>query len=211
MANPVIERADSSGPRLLPAASHVKRRALEEPEPMRKLISTFALIVMTATCQAQGIPPEVSRLVSAVSSVKGATSVEIDKTYLPEVNVADLSLPGAYADLPIATLRRSKGALPEEQLLSINFRIERTEAGLKALEFLSWWVRDQSRGGQNMQIRSIGLPPIAGDRKQLGSTLRFTIDWFYTSKSRSMQEMLASMGEKAKELELAVKLYGAAF
>lgn len=178
---------------------------------MRKLFSTLALIALATTSQAQGMPPEVSRLVSAVSSVKGTTSVEVDKTYLPEVNVTDLSLPGAYADLPIATLRRSKGALPEEQLLSINFRIERSEAGLKALEFLSWWVRDQSRGGQNMQIRSIGLPPIAGERKQLGSTLRFTIDWFYNSQTRSMQEVLAAMGEKAKELELAVKLYGAAF
>lgn len=185
--------------------------AREKSDPMRKLVTTLALIVMTATSQAQGMPPEVSRLVSAVSSVKGTTSVEVDKTYLPEVKVTDLSSPGAYADLPIATLRRSKGALPEEQLLSINFRIERNEAGLKALEFLSWWVRDQSRGGQNMQIRSIGLPPIAGERKQLGSTLRFTIDWFHSSKSRNMQEVLAAMGEKAKELELAVKLYRAAF
>ncbi|MDA8447633.1 hypothetical protein [Paracidovorax valerianellae] len=166
---------------------------------------------MTATSQAQGMPPEVSRLISAVSSVIGTTEVEVDKTYLPEVQVSDLSLPGAYADLPIAMLRRSKGALPEEQLLSINFRIERNEAGLKALEFLSWWVRDQSSGGSNMQIRSIGLPPIAGDRKQLGSTLRFTIDWFYASATSNMQEVLAAMGAKAKELELAVKLYGAAF
>jgi len=166
---------------------------------------------MTANNQAQEMPPEVSRLISAVSSVIGTTEVEVDKTYLPEVEVSDLSLPGAYADLPIAMLRRSKGALPEEQLLSINFRIERNEAGLKALEFLSWWVRDQSRGGTNMQIRSIGLPPIAGDRKQLGSTLRFTIDWFYASATSNMQEVLAAMGSKAKELELAVKLYGAAF
>ncbi len=166
---------------------------------------------MTANSQAQGMPPEVSRLISAVSSVIGTTEVEVDKTYLPEVEVSDLSLPGAYADLPIAMLRRSKGALAEEQLLSINFRIERNEAGLKALEFLSWWVRDQSRGGADMQIRSIGLPPIVGDRKQLGSTLRFTIDWFYASATSNMQEVLAAMGSKAKELELAVKLYGAAF
>lgn len=166
---------------------------------------------MTGISQAQGMPPEVARLVSAVSSVKGTTQVEIEKTYLPDVKVSDFSLPGASADLPIAALRRSKGALLDEQLLSIHFRIERNETGLKALEFLSWWVRDQSRGGETMQIRSMGLPPMIGDQKQLGSTLRFTIDWFYAGKSRNMQEVLAAMDAKAKELELAVKLYAAAF
>lgn len=42
-----------------------------------------------------------------------STEAELGKTYLPDIKVADLSLPGPYADLPIAALRRSNGALPE--------------------------------------------------------------------------------------------------
>lgn len=69
-----------------------------------------------------------------------STEAELGKTYLPDIKVADLSLLGPYADLPIAALRRSNGALPE--------------------------VRDEARGGENMQIRSIGLPPMTGNNKQ---------------------------------------------
>jgi len=156
-------------------------------------------------------PPEVSRLVAAVTSIPGATSVEVEKTFLPDIAVADLSLPGFFAFLPIAALRRSNGALPEELLLSINFKIERSEAGLKALEFLSWWTRDQSRGGANMQIRSVGLPPQVGNTIQLGQTLSFTIDWFYADPSGDIGKLLSAVDEKAKEIEFSFTLYARCF
>ena len=178
---------------------------------MRRLFFTALLATMTTTSSAQAIPKEVARLVAAVSAIPGVTEAQLEKTYLPDVKVANLGLPGAYADLPIAALRRSKGALQEEVLLSMNFRIQRNEAGLRAAEFLSWWVRDQSRGGENMQIRSVGLPPIAGERKQLGSTLRFTIDWVYSNPSQDMAILLGAVGEKAKALELSTSIYKAAF
>jgi hypothetical protein len=178
---------------------------------MRKFISIFTLIFMTATSHAQGMPPEISKLVDAVSSVKGAANVSIGKMYLPDIEVKNLSLPSPYADLPIATLRRTNGGLSDELLLSINFEIERNEAGLNALEFLSWWVRDQSRGGENLQIRSIGLPPIIGKTRQLGSTLRFTIDWFYIDKSQDINRVLTAIGTKAKELQHEVEAYKDAF
>lgn len=178
---------------------------------LRQFFLAFILTAMSTATQAQGLPPEVSRLVAVVSSIKGLAEVELGKTYLPDVKVEDLSLPGPYADLPIAALRRSRGALPEELLLSINFRIERNEAGLKGLEFISWWVRDQSRAGENMQIRSIGLPPIVAGSRQLGTTLSFTVDWFYTNPSQSMAQVLAAIAEKAKSLELATGVYGSAF
>jgi len=62
-----------------------------------------------------------------------------------------------------------------------------------------------------MQIRSIGLPPITGNTVQLGKTLRFTIDWFYTNPSENMQKVLAAVSEKAKSIEFATKMYEAAF
>src|SRR5262245_16246718 len=178
---------------------------------MRRLLTLLFLALMSSASAAQGLPKEVSRLVSAVASVPGVSEARVEKTYLPDVKVSDLSLPGPYADLPIAALRRSKGALSAEMLLSINFRIQRNDSGLKALEFLSWWTRDQSRAGENMQIRSIGLPPIAGDKKQLGHTLRFTIDWFYSNPSQDMSKLLAAVDDKAKSLETATGIYKPAF
>lgn len=62
-----------------------------------------------------------------------------------------------------------------------------------------------------MQIRSIGLPPIAGNNKQLGHTLRFTVDWFYSNPSKDMSKLLAAVADMAKELETATALYKSAF
>lgn len=156
-------------------------------------------------------PKEVARLTEAVKAIPGITDVELGKVYLPDVAISDLSLPGAYADLPAAALRRTKGALPDELLLSIGFSIERDEKGLKALEFLAWWTRDQARGGENMQLRALALPPMAGNTKQLGQTLRFTIDWFYSNPSQDIGVVMKALDETAASLELATHLYRPAF
>jgi hypothetical protein len=178
---------------------------------IRKFITIIILVAATMTTEASELPKEVAEFRDAISSIEGVSEVEIDKIYLPDVSVEDLSLPGPYADLPIATLRRSKGGLKNEILVSAMFRIERNEAGLKALEFLAWWVRDLSRGGKNIQIRAIGLPPIAGENKQLGRTLRFSIDFFFSSPKQDMKEVLNKIGELAKSLNLSRRLYSDAF
>ena len=178
---------------------------------LRNLLLILALAAITLPSGAQGLPREVAQLIKAIKAIKGISNAGLEKTYLPDIKVSDLSLPGPNADLPIAALRRTKGALAEELLLSINFEVERNESGLKALEFLSWWVRDQSRGGESMQVRSIGLPPMAGTDVQLGRTLRFTVDWFYSNPSQNMKKVLADISEKAKSIELATTLYGPAF
>jgi hypothetical protein len=175
----------------------------------RHIFAVFLLAIATMT-NAQALPKEVTRLVAAVVAIPGITEAQVEKTYLPDVSVADLALPGANADLPIAALRRSKGALKEEILVSMNFRIQRNEAGLRALEFL-WWVRDQSRGGENIQIRPIALPPLVADKKQLGSTLRFTIDWFYSTSDQDLLKLLRALDDKAKALELLFSIYKTAF
>lgn len=166
---------------------------------------------MTTTTQAQGLPPQVAKFITVVSGIPGISEATLEKTYLPDVAVSDLSLPGAFADLPIAALRRTNGALKDELLFSVDFSIDRNEKGLKALEFLSWWVRDQSRGGENIQIRSIGLPPIAGKQVQLGHTLRFTIDWFYVNPSQEISQALLEVEKKASDLQQALALYKSAF
>jgi len=178
---------------------------------MRQLVIFLTLAMLSSTSGAQGVPKEVTQLVNAVTAIPGISAAQLEKTYLPNVKVSDLSLPGPYADLPIATLRRSKGALPDELLISINFRIRRADSGLKALEFLSWWTRDQSRSGENMQLRAIGLPPIVGNNKQLGNTLQFTIDWFYSDPSQDLSKVLAAIAEKARSLETATGIYKSAF
>ena len=76
---------------------------------------------------------------------------------------------------------------------------------------MSWWVRDQSRGGENMQIRSIGLPPAVGGKSQLGRTLRFRVDWFYVPKSESTAELLKDIREMASDISKSLSLYREAF
>lgn len=160
----------------------------------------------------QDAPAEVVRLIAALTAVPGVTQAQLDNTYLPEVALADLSLPnGPHADLPIAALRRSGGALDNEVLLSLEFRIQRNEGGLRAAEFLSWWVREQSRLGENMQLRTLGQPPMVAGEQQLGRTLRFTIDWFYADTSEDMANVLSAVGGKALALELATEMYKDAF
>lgn len=166
---------------------------------------------MTSHTETHGLPPAVAELIAVVSSIPGVAQAALEKTYLPDIAVPDLALPGAFADLPIAALRRTGGGLEEELLFSLNFIIERNERGLKALEFLSWWVRDQSRSGQNMQLRSIGLPPIIRDEIQLGWTLRFTIDWLYANPSQDMGVALEAIADKARGLAYFVDFYKAAF
>lgn len=160
----------------------------------------------------QDAPAEVVRLIAALTAIPGVTRAQLDNTYLPEVALADLSQPGGpHADLPIAALRRSNGALENEVLLSLEFRIQRNESGLRAAEFLSWWVREQSRLGENMQLRTLGQPPMVAGEQQLGRTLRFTIDWFYADTSEDMANVLSAVGGKALALELATTMYKDAF
>lgn len=163
------------------------------------------------TTHAQNIPHEVLRLQQAVESVPGITAVEITRVYLPDLVLSDLSLPGAFADLPAAALRRSAGGRPDESLLSINFEITRDEIGLKGLEFLAWWSRDRARSGENIQLRANALPPMGNGTKQLGSTLRFTVDWFYENPSQDIGQLLRAMDEAAVSLETFTNLYADAF
>ncbi len=179
---------------------------------LRNLFLTCGILFgMSIQVAADETPAEVTRLSNAVEAIPGVDEASVGNIYLPDISLANLSLPGTYADLPIASIRRSNGGLPDELLISIDFSITRDARGLKALEFLAWWVKDQSRGGENMQLRAIGLPPIAGKTVQLGDALRFTIDWFYVSPSQDMTEVLKALSRSASALEFDISLYEEAF
>ena len=154
-------------------------------------------------------PEEILSLETTLLSIPGITDVYVDRHHFTAEEFASeertyFAMPGT-GDLPIAMLRRSKGMLEKELLISVEFRIEPDFTGLVALEFLSWWVRDASRSGENYQIRSIGLPPEMGDTIQLGQTLRFWLEAYITTEEEDIQQVLEKIGKLAKHLRSSVE------
>lgn len=170
-------------------------------------------LVFMSTANA-GVPAEVVALENAFKSVPGTIEVNVGKHQYSKKEIEMLTetyFTGQFADLPIAMLKRSEGNLENELLIVVEFRIEKNERGLKALEFLSWWVRDLSRSGDNVQIRSIGLPPEAGDTIQLGHTLRFWFEAYIVTKEPDMSLVLAQMEKFASSLNNGFSSYKKAF
>jgi hypothetical protein len=167
-----------------------------------------------SSAQAEGMPQQIINFEKAFKSVPGVQKVEIGKHFYPKNDVIKLDevyFGGQYADLPIAMLRRTGGNLDKELLISVEFTIEANKRGLNALEFLSWWVRDLSRSGDNVQIRSIGLPPIAGENIQIGSTLRFWFEAYIVTEREDISLVVAEVSNLAESLVESKKLYEPAF
>lgn len=149
------------------------------------------------------MPPEVQKLQNAIESIPGITDAAVDKVDLSDITESDFGLL-PYADLPLGALKRTNGGLANEIAISVNFAITRDPTGLKALELISWWVRDSARAGEPMQIRSVALPPI-GD--QFGTSLRFCIDYFYADPEQDIGRLLTKVGTLADALNSAKSLY----
>ena len=167
-----------------------------------------------SNAQAGNMPIEITNLENAFNSVPGVKDPGVGRHQFSPDDVKQLNeihFGGEYADLPIAMFRRTNGSLEKELLIFVDFQIEPNQVGLKALEFLSWWVRDLSRSGENVQIRSIGLPPMAGENIQLGRTLRFWFEAYIVTEKEDMQLVLAKIGELAKSLGSSTKIYEPAF
>src|SRR5690242_12048982 len=122
-------------------------------------------------------PPQIERLRSVLKPMPGIAEVEAAHTPLEDISVQDLSLV-PFGDLPHAAIRRTKGGLPTEALGQIFITLHPTTESWRTLEFLSWQVRDWSRAGHAIQIRSRGLPPAVGEQIQLGTSLRIIIELF---------------------------------
>ena len=152
------------------------------------------------------LPTEIHEFIGAIRSLGGTESVEPSKWYLPDIPLEQLSLP-AFGDLPLAVLRRSGGAVGEELLICLVIRPQRNAQGWRTVEFLSWWVRDVSRAGTQVQIRSIALPPQIGGQVQLGQTLRFVIEFFWRDDGQDMQRVLCEFRRLANSLARSQQLY----
>ena len=119
------------------------------------------------------------------------------------ISVEELGLPGPYADLPHAALRRTDGGRPNERVETADVTFFQNHAGWVAVEFLAWWVRDLSRSGQDVQMRPIALPPTAWGT-QLGRTLRFVIEFFYLLEGEENEPVLQEIDELADSLESCI-------
>lgn len=149
-------------------------------------------------------PEQVQLLHAALESIPGVHDVSSTIQSLQGLTSRDLEQV-AFADLPHATLRRTRGGLKGEVLVQIEFRITPSPRGWSALEFLAWFIRDQARGGVSVQLRPHALPPVAGRGKQRTSTLRFVIDMFFISRSGDLAPVLVKIAETAACLRLLLR------
>jgi len=137
----------------------------------------------------------------------GIAEVEADHTPLEDIDPSELSNV-ALGDLPHAAIRRTNGGLPTEALGQVIITLNPTLESWRTLEFLSWQVRDWSRGGRCVQIRTRGLPPTIGEQIQLGSSLRVIIDFFVCGLDTDPEKLLKQLDEFARDLERSLVLYG---
>lgn len=150
------------------------------------------------------LPEPVRRLYAAAERLPGVAEVAVHLQDLAELTPDTYSLPGEFADLPHALLRRTGGGRPGEHMVSVELVFDQTHAGWVAVEFLAWWVRDQSRSDDDIQMRPLALPP-RGYGTQLGRTLRFVIERFVVPPA----DPLTVVDELAESLEDCLDLYAA--
>ncbi len=135
-------------------------------------------------------PPEIQNLLDALQALPGIKEIDIDlPTGLEDIKTDDLSLPGPFAELPHAALRRTKGGLEKEVLLQIFFELEATSPAHKSLELIAWIIRDWARSGTNIQLRARALPVILGGEVQT-NTLQFCIEWFHIDPNYELASLL---------------------
>ncbi|MEO1509989.1 MAG: hypothetical protein AAFU84_20310 [Cyanobacteria bacterium J06633_23] len=156
---------------------------------------------------ADDYPRQVKVFHRALSRLRGVLEVNTGLKPLDKISLTDYGLPGKLGDLPHALLRRTQGGLPDEAWANTDVILSYDRAGWLTLEFLSWWVRDQSRGGAQIQMRPQALPPLAGEEIQLGHTLKFVIDHFCLLTTHGPEPMLALLEAQGQALNTAVDSY----
>ena len=152
-------------------------------------------------------PKQVSCFHEALYRFRGIIEVNTGLKTLDKIPLEDYKLPGIMGDLPHALLRRTQGGLTDEAWANTDIILSYDRAGWLTLEFLAWWVRDQSRAGQQIQMRPQALTPLAGDEIQLGHTLKFVIDHFCVLSDNSPEAMLAVLADRGHSLSAAIDSY----
>jgi len=151
-------------------------------------------------------PEEIEEFHTILGSLKGIGEVCSGIDNLEGIKPEDLK--GAdLSHLPVAALLRTDGGKENEFFLQFEFTIDRSEESLVSLEFISWFIRDQARAGQQVQLRTFALPPQIGGNSQLGQTLKFQIDYFIADAPDTLQPLLDKIAEWSKSLLLFIKLY----
>ena len=153
-----------------------------------------------------GYPPQVEAFHAAIRRLVAVREVTTGLKWLKDYEPRTYSLPGEFGDLPHALLRRTKGGLKDEAWANTELELTPNKAGWLTLEFLAWWVRDCSRGGELIQMRPMALPP-KGYEVQLGRTLKFIIDHFAVCPKGDPAPALAMMQDRASSLSIAISSY----
>jgi hypothetical protein len=154
-------------------------------------------------------PPQIEHFQRVLGSLPGVTEVSSGIESLQGVGEDLLRFPD-FAALPIGALRRTGGGLEAEALIQFEFRLNPNAKSWRTIEFLAWFIRDQSRGGVSVQLRPFALPPEVQGRIQLGHTLRWQIDLFCASASNDLSPQLEQVEGMAHALEIAIQVYAQA-
>jgi hypothetical protein len=150
-------------------------------------------------------PPQVEAFHSALLKFGAILDIESGVKSLEQCDPSTYSLPGEYGYLPHALLRRTNGGLKNEALATTEIKLSRDEAGWLTIEYLSWWAIDSSRGGVQVQVRPLALPPKAF-RVQLGTTLKLVIEHFAICPD-DLTPMLNVMQDSADHLNMCTEMY----
>lgn len=153
-------------------------------------------------------PVEIQHLHAVLSSLPGVVEISSDILGLHGLKPEQLESP-EFARLPLGAIRRTLGGLDGEALVQTEFRVEPLAIYPNTIEFLAWFVRDQSRGGVPIQLRPFALPPQAGELVQLGKSLLWQIDFFcIVPVGDESATHLAAIDRIASDLEFALEMYG---
>ena len=142
---------------------------------------------------------EVERFHATLRRLVAVTAVSTALAPLADFPRNTYSLPGNFGDLPHALLCRSEHELPGEVWVKTELQLAHDEKGWLTLEFLAWWVRDQSCAGDQIQLRPMALPPTAYV-KQLGVTLKFIVDQFVICDPGNQQNALTLLRDRTTSL-----------
>lgn len=149
---------------------------------------------------------EVHALHDALKRLPGVIDVGSDIDNLQALTAADLAQV-TYGHLPHAALRRTDGGLADEVLVQIQFRIEQSAAGWRSLEFLAWFIRDEARSGEFLQLRPFALSPMIDGVTRLGQTLGFHIDLFCEQTGGDLVPVLSKVADLSRDLNTAIDMY----
>jgi hypothetical protein len=151
-------------------------------------------------------PIEISNFHDLLLTLPGVTAVASGIEGLTGLTADDLRLVD-FAHLPHAALRRTNGGLEGEVFVQVEFYLEQTPGAWRTLEFIAWFVRDQARGGEFIQLRPFGLPPTAPGKIQLGNTLTFHLDLFFPNSTGEAEPILAKVRQIGHSLKSAIEIY----